>query len=159
MTLNVVRQKNVYCFHLFINSLKQSLSLWWCLVNIWVSPSSGESWSCKNTKAISNGPCKATQIYVSCGSDMLRAPTKNTFICFCQGTHAAANPVWRLAVYSVGGSRFFTYWSKIAQEPTNLIISFHPYYHWNWQSNQHLISDTVGVYKTCNTPSLPLTPT
>lgn len=44
--------------YLLINSLKQSLSLWWCLVIIWLSPSSSDSWPWhKNTKAISNGPC------------------------------------------------------------------------------------------------------
>ena len=41
-----------------MNSLKQSLNLWWCLVIIWVSPPSSKSPPHKNTKAISNGPCK-----------------------------------------------------------------------------------------------------
>ena len=49
----------IHTHYLLINSLKQSLSLWWCLVIIGVSPPSSASWSWhRNTKAISRGPCK-----------------------------------------------------------------------------------------------------
>ena len=48
--------------NLFTNSLNESLSLWWCLVNIWLSPSSLDSWPWhRNTNAISSGPCEQTQ--------------------------------------------------------------------------------------------------
>lgn len=56
--VKTVLQKSINSTYLLMNSLKQSLSLWWCLVIIWLSPSSSDSWPWhKNTKAISKGPC------------------------------------------------------------------------------------------------------